>query len=331
MIFSITPFLPLATLALPGLETVHAAARGVPWGCDNQWAPTIAHHRRLQWYYHWALGTVPGMDVEYVPQCWGPAQYGSWNERVSEIKKKKYTPKYLLAFNEPDVSGQANMSPSEAAEAFVTKLIDPFGGKFKVGSPAIAYSQNWMASFLELLHKKGHDVEFIVLHSYGSWKDLAGFKKYVTSAHKRFGKKIWVTEMGVTVASGGSQEDIKKFAMDAISWLDTQSYVERVSWTGGFPSNDPPDGYATGKDAFFEPGGKRLTDLGYWYVDTDRPDKRDLRSRHHVLARNGTDTGDATDSPDDAIHCDWMCQARNAEIDDWEASVASREVADVEA
>jgi hypothetical protein len=44
--------------------------------------------------------------------------------------------KYLLAFNEPDLSSQANMSPSQAAASY-KKYMMPFAGKAKLVSPAI--------------------------------------------------------------------------------------------------------------------------------------------------------------------------------------------------
>lgn len=69
---------------------------------------------------------------------------------------------------------------------------------------------------------------------YGSWNDLAGFKKFITSAHSQFGYNIWVTELGITSSSNGSQQQIKNFMMQAYSWMDSTGFVERASWFGEF-------------------------------------------------------------------------------------------------
>jgi Glycosyl hydrolase catalytic core len=67
---------------------------------------------------------------------------------------------------------------------------------------------------------------------YGSWSDLAGFKNYVQTAHQRFNKNIWITEVGITTASNPSQQQVKTFMMNAFSWMDTQGYIERGGWFG---------------------------------------------------------------------------------------------------
>jgi hypothetical protein len=67
---------------------------------------------------------------------------------------------------------------------------------------------------------------------YGSWNDIASFKKYVQTAHTRFGKNIWIPELGVTTASHPSQGQVKNFMMEVFAWLESQSYVERAAWFG---------------------------------------------------------------------------------------------------
>jgi hypothetical protein len=69
---------------------------------------------------------------------------------------------------------------------------------------------------------------------YGSWNDIASFKSYVQSAHSRFGKNIWITEIGITSASNPSQAQVKSFMENVVTWLDTQPYVERVAYVASF-------------------------------------------------------------------------------------------------
>jgi hypothetical protein len=244
---------------------------------------------------------------------WGPSKWDQWNSRVAEMKKK--TPKHLMAFNEPDVSSQSHLSTAEAASLYM-KQIYPWASKgVKLGSPAIVWDLNWMNDFINAINKQGGHVDFICLHWYGSWKDLAGFKKYVQTAHSRFGKPIWVTEVGITSASYPSQGQVKSFMMNAFSWLDTQSYVERGAWFGAFETSQPPDDFATGLNGLFKPKGA-LSDMAFWYGYSSYPDKRSLRSRHHLLARN------ATEVTDDEDHCDQYCRGRNSQIEAYEKSLS---------
>ncbi len=119
--------------------------------------------------------------------------------------------------------------------------------------------------------------DFIAIHWYGSWADLAGLQRYVTSVRNRFGLPIWITEYGVTSASGGSQQQIKQFHIDATNWLNSQSYVERTSNFGSFPYSSPPDAYGSRLNALFNGDGS-LRDLAYWYIWTGNSARRSLRS-----------------------------------------------------
>lgn len=119
--------------------------------------------------------------------------------------------------------------------------------------------------------------DFIAIHWYGSHSDLAGFKNYVTSVRNRFNLPIWITEYGVISASGGSQQQVKQFHMDATNWLNTQSYVERSSNFGSFAYSSPPDNYGSRLNALFNGDGS-LRDLAYWYMWTGCASKRDIRA-----------------------------------------------------
>lgn len=118
--------------------------------------------------------------------------------------------------------------------------------------------------------------DFIAIHWYGSWNDVAGFKNYVSSISKKFNLPIWVTEYGVTSSSGGSQQQVKQFHMDATTWLNSQSYVERSSNFGSFAYSSPPDAYGSKLNALFNGDGS-LRDLAYWYMWSSAPQRRSVR------------------------------------------------------
>lgn len=297
-----------------------ATKRGLAWATDDRFAGTISAMPRIEWMHHWADGHVNQMNskVEQVPMFWGPSNWGKWNTRVSEMKKKK--PGHLMAFNEPDISSQSNMNPYYAAQLFMEQIYPWSYQGVKVGTPAIAFNLDWMQTFLSEVRNKGGHVDFMCIHWYGSWNDLNGFKKFVNTAHSRFNIGIWVTEIGITTGSNPSQAQVKNFMMNAFSWMDTQSFVQRAAWFGAFESNKAPDGFATGRNALLKPGGQP-GDMAYWYGYSSTPDKRSHAARHHLSTREE----DAVDESIVAEHCDKICVDRNAQIEKWEKTVAARE------
>jgi hypothetical protein len=100
--------------------------------------------------------------LEYVPMYWGKSQTAAWNQRKKEMATA--LPQHLLAFNEPDISSQANMDPKSAASLYMQEIF-PWGQKgVKLGSPAIAWDLNWMQTFLNAVHDQGGYVDFVNLH-----------------------------------------------------------------------------------------------------------------------------------------------------------------------
>lgn len=160
------------------LHSVSAATeRGLAWATDDRYAPEFIKSK-VTWYHRtsnlmsnmlahtgldWQNGPVSQLSsLEYVPMYWGPKYNELWKQRKAQINKK--LPKYLLSFNEPDISSQANMNPSTAAQLFMQEIF-PYRKKgVKVGSPAVAWDLNWMNSFLGEVHKRGGQVDFICIH-----------------------------------------------------------------------------------------------------------------------------------------------------------------------
>lgn len=97
------------------------------------------------------------------------------------------------------------------------------------------------------------------------------------SVRNRFNLPIWITEYGVTSSSGGSQQQIKQFHMDATNWLNAQPYVERTSNFGSFAISNPPDAFGSRLNALFNGDGS-LRDLAYWYLWSSGSSKRAIRA-----------------------------------------------------
>ena len=265
MLFSLRTVAITIALSIAVLSQASEALKfGIPYGADSRWAPKVGKGK-VQWYHHWQDGPIAQMpkNVPYVPMFWGPKYYGLWNQRKKWIRKHK--PKFILGLNEPDVEGQANVSPKEAARLHMKEL-EPFRRKgHKVSSPQIVWNTKWMDSFLKHLHNQGGDIDFIAAHYYGSWKDVGRYQKWIKTLRKKYRKSIWITEYGVTSKSGGSERQIKTFQRKVNAWMRSKKYIKRVAWLGCFAVSKPPDSFASRQNALFSSRGK-LRSIGYQYV-----------------------------------------------------------------
>ena len=64
-------------------------------------------------------------------------------------------PKALLAFNEPDISGQSNLDPTTAANLWMQE-IQPWKKRgVRLGSPQIVWNQDWLSQFMNICKSKG--------------------------------------------------------------------------------------------------------------------------------------------------------------------------------
>ncbi|GAA0570216.1 hypothetical protein GCM10010172_63340 [Paractinoplanes ferrugineus] len=190
------------------------------------------------WYYNWAPANndVPGpAGVEFVPMIWGKADATD----ATIAKAGRESEGELLGFNEPDMSGQANMSVEDALAAW--PKLQATG--LRLGSPAVAYGGDtaggWLDRFMSGAENKGYRVDFITLHWYGSDFGAAAvgqFLGYVDAVHKRYHKPIWITEYGLMNFSGSPKypSDAQKVAFinGTTKGLQSRSYVERYAWFG---------------------------------------------------------------------------------------------------
>ncbi|KAI9810333.1 MAG: hypothetical protein M1827_006300 [Pycnora praestabilis] len=184
----------------------------------------------VSWGYNWA-DSRSGLNsaFEYVPMCWCTGSHADgWSQAATSAIAAGST--HLLGFNEPDNSGQCNISPQDAATGW-TSLMQPFAGtNVKLGSPAITNGGapagfTWLTSFLELC--TDCQIDFVVVHWYDSATNFGYFQSYIEDAYKASnGKPLWITEF----AGSGTVEEQINFLQVVMPWLDSLDYVERYSW-----------------------------------------------------------------------------------------------------
>ncbi|GAA4258932.1 sigma-70 family RNA polymerase sigma factor [Dactylosporangium darangshiense] len=217
--------------ALP--PATKSAKKGVStndkFGSNN--APAI-RDVKAGWYYDWSPSPVANVSgVEFVPMVWGGGNV------ASDLAKAKANGKTLLAFNEPDLKEQSNMSPQQVLDLW--PQLQATG--MRLGSPAPAYGADtpggWFDQFMTGIKQRGYRVDFITLHWYGgdfSANAANQLKSYIQNVYNRYHLPIWLTEYALMRFDNGtvypSTDQQVAFVNSSTAMLQGLSYVERYSW-----------------------------------------------------------------------------------------------------
>jgi len=188
------------------------------------------------WYYTWATGHAgikTPRGTSFVPMIWGAGSVTAAN--LAQVKREGH---YLLGFNEPDNSGQSNMSASQALSLWPRLMATGM----TLGSPAVASGAatkgGWLDQFMAGAKSRGYRVNFITLHWYGgnfaTAAAVSELKSYIQAVHARYHKPIWLTEFALirfgAKASFPSPRQQGAFLTAATTMLQHLSYVQRYAW-----------------------------------------------------------------------------------------------------
>ena len=177
-------------MAIPVLAQHKSAKRGIGWDEKTRSvtdAPVDKMLPGVSWMYNWGpapngtaanLGTADGMH--FAPMCWN----GAFNATIIRNYISTHAGvKYLLGFNEPNFSAQANMTPEAAASRWpeVEKIAVDYG--LKLVAPALNFTAEkvggrlwspyeWLDEFIrqyEVKFGKLPVMDCLALHCYMNW------------------------------------------------------------------------------------------------------------------------------------------------------------------
>lgn len=191
----------------------------------------------VSWAYNWAFsldGDLPS-GIDYVPMLWGAKFFGGWLTGIESLLSSGSN--YIMGFNEPDMSSQANMSPSEAA-GYYKQYITPYSGSAKLISPSVTSSTDtgkglsWFEEFMS--DCSSCSITGLAVHWYGN--SIDEFKSFVeqavsTAANYNL-EEVWVTEFALNADTSGvtDQTTASDFVNEAVTWMDAQTNVTRYSY-----------------------------------------------------------------------------------------------------
>jgi len=165
----------------------------------------------VSWFYNW--GVAPGNSnvsasyqdyLDYIPMVWNN---GYDRTKLRNFLSTHPSVKYILGFNEPNFTAQANMGPAKAAAAWpeLETIANEFG--LKIVGPAVNYAPGGTGSVTENGVNysdpvKYYDaffaacptckVDYVAIHSY--MNDPAALSWYVDQFVTKYKKPVWLTE-----------------------------------------------------------------------------------------------------------------------------------------
>jgi len=180
----------------------------------------------VHWSYAWGLDNGYSTSTrEFVPMSWSG---GNSLDAIIKVGKDM-TFNHLLAFNEPDLPEQSNMTVAKALEAYPKQ----FASGLRLGSPAVSHGGlAWINEFMDSCVARGYRVDFIAIHDYVR-RTPAGYYNRFKALADKYHLPIWVTEYNYGNPGIGSPvitDDVALSNLKNINkMLDSASIIERYS------------------------------------------------------------------------------------------------------
>ena len=238
---------------------------GVTW-CYNWGHSPLSDDR-------WAMLQSNGMVC--LPMVWNA---GFSQNNIATFKAKDPDADYLLGYNEPNLTDQANMTPQQAAAVWPDFVAAAKSLGLKIVGPAVNYGTlsgyndpvKWYDEFLACPGVSIDDIDAIALHCY--MPNGQAVKSLMIRKFVKYGKPIWLTEF----ENGEAQNEASQigFCQETVTYLEADPHVERYAW---FMDNTGSNNRAPHFPLITMPemGGREsyLTDLGKTYVGLSSFDK----------------------------------------------------------
>lgn len=204
------------------------------------------------WFYTWGtfipdnqLADLP-QNVDFVPMLWNGAAVNLANIDKLNALYEKGEIKYVLGFNEPDLTNEANMSVEDALNKWQF-LCDNLNPEIKLISPSTSYpslaEDSWMVKFMEGIEARQLRIDYIAVHIYQP-NTVTNFTNPIKAVYEKWNKKVWVTEFGVRDDNTGGDPaknrytaaQMLAFAQQLLPELEKMEAVDRYAWFNASPT-----------------------------------------------------------------------------------------------
>ena len=219
-------------------EMPKSAKRGVAFSFTQMTdLPLLSPY--VSWDYNW--GPAPtseaamwfdANEMDFCPMCWN----GNYNaDKIRQFVAAHPKTRYLLAFNEPNLTDQANMTPAQAAQLWPQVVALAKELNLKLVSPAMNYGTlagysdpiKWLDEFFAQPGVSIDDVAAISVHCYMSSPNAV--KNYIEKFRK-YEKPVWLTEFCAWDPVPGSVTTQMDYMCSVLNYLEQEPLVERYAW-----------------------------------------------------------------------------------------------------
>ena len=193
----------------------------------------------ISWDYNW--GNTPtdnaalwfdANEMDYCPMCWN-GKYDA--DKIRAFVAAHPKTKYLLGFNEPNLTDQANMTPAQAAALWPQVVALAKELNLKLVSPAMNYGTlagysdpiKWLDEFFSQPDVSIDDIYAISVHCYMS--SASAVQAYIEKFQK-YDKPIWLTEFCAWDPVPGSVSVQMDYMCAVLNYLEQEPSVERYAW-----------------------------------------------------------------------------------------------------
>ncbi len=260
-------------------EMYKSAKRGVAFNFRNvEDLPLLSPS--CSWAYNWGNSQTDEAalwfdtnEMDYCPMVWG-RNYDA--DKIRAYVQAHPKTRYLLAFNEPNLTDQANMTPTEAA-AYWSKVVALAKElELKLVSPAMNYGTlagysdpvKWLDEFFALPEVSLDDVYAISVHCYMS--SPSAVKNYI-EMFRKYGKPVWLTEFCAWDPVPSSVENQMSYMCAVLNYLEQEPLVERYAWF--IPRSSAAVDKAPYMQLLTHTSPVELTELGVLYTQFSSFDK----------------------------------------------------------
>lgn len=233
------------------------------------------------WAYNWgntqnaqAALWFDSNDMDFCPMAWNNTYNADAIRRYVQAHPKT---KYMLAFNEPNLTDQCNMTPAEAAKNWSEVVALAKELHLKLVSPAMNYGTlvgysdpiKWLDEFFAQPGVSLSDVEAIAIHCYMA--SPTAVKNYV-EMFKKYGKPIWMTEFCAWDPVPSNVEKQMDYMCAVLNYFEQEEAVERYAWF--MPRTSDAVDKAPYMQLLTHGSPVELTDLGVLFTQFSSFDKK---------------------------------------------------------
>ncbi len=212
------------------------------------------HQEKLEteWYYTWGLGQpyqtsgYSTSEIEFAPMSWSGGDNFCGLDKVTSIGQNMAF-NHHLAFNEPDLEEQSNMTVERALEVYPSLL----ASGLRIGSPAVSHGgMTWIKEFMDGCIERGYRVDFIAIHDYVRRSPAAYISRF-EELYDLYNVPIWVTEYNYGNPGMGSPDleaDVTLAKIKAMTEkFEETDFIERYAWYYFFSGTNNLGAYTNGE------------------------------------------------------------------------------------